>query len=66
MPHDMFPHSSSSLNFYSYYYHFIRKRRTKKKNKMWPIQPWPKNWQCGMKIKGGINSKENRDPFKVY
>lgn len=23
MPHDMFPHSSSSLNFYSYYYHFI-------------------------------------------
>ena len=20
---------------------------------MWPIQPWPKNWQCGMKIKGG-------------
>ena len=23
IPHDMFPHSSSSLNFYSYYYHFI-------------------------------------------
>ena len=42
------------------------KKREKKKNKMWPIQPWPKNWQCGMKIKGGINSKENRDPFKVY
>ena len=31
---------------------------------MWAIQPWPKNWQCGVKIKGG--SKENRDPFKVY
>ena len=22
IPHDMFPHSSSSLNFYSYHYHF--------------------------------------------
>ena len=44
----------------------MRKRKKEKKNKMWPIQPWPKNWQCGMKIKGGINSKENRDPFKAY
>lgn len=23
IPHDMFPHSSSSLNFYSSHYHFI-------------------------------------------
>ena len=26
------------------------RKRKKKKNKMWPIQPWLKNWQCGMKI----------------
>ena len=29
----------------------MRKKKRKKKNKMWPIQPWSKNWQCGMKIK---------------
>ena len=22
--------------------------KEKKKNKMWPIQPWPKNWQCSV------------------
>ena len=28
-----------------------KRKKEKKKNKMWPIQPGPKNWQCGMKMK---------------
>ena len=43
-----------------------KRKKERKKEQDLAHSAWPKNWQCGMKIKGGINSKEKRDPFKVY